>query len=309
MRKNAEGAAPAVVQDVRMAPSPGSPISAGQTSTRSRANAELIRRACAHLDAHADRRVTLEELGRHVGMSPAHLQRTFKAIVGASPREYAAARRAALLREGLAAGTGGVRAAFEAGFGSVSSAYAASAPFLGMTPATYARGGAGATIRYAIVDTALGRLLAARTERGLCSIALGDCDAELERGLRAEFHRAEVVRDDGGLGALCRLLAPLAGGRSELPEVELDVRATAFQWRVWRALREIPRGRTVSYGELACRIGRPSAARAVARACASNPVALVVPCHRVVRADGASGGYRWGAARKAELLRRESGAL
>jgi len=267
-----------------------------------------VRRACAFLDANPHRRVTLPELGRHVGMSPSHLQRTFKAIVGASPREYAAARRAALLREELAAGTGGARAAFDAGFGSLSAAYAASAPFLGMTPATYARGGAGATIRYTLIDTALGRLLVACTARGLCSIALGDSDEQLADVLRREFPRATLQRDDERLGALCRALVPLAEGRGEPPDVELDVRASAFQWRVWRALREIPRGRTASYGEIAARIGRPTAARAVARACASNPVALVVPCHRVVRADGGDGGYRWGAARKAALLRREAGA-
>jgi AraC family transcriptional regulator, regulatory protein of adaptative response / methylated-DNA-[protein]-cysteine methyltransferase len=262
--------------------------------------------ACRHLEANCERRVTLAELGRQVGMSPTHLQRVFKRVVGATPREYAAARRTARLREELRDGTAGTRAAFDAGFQSVSAAYATSEAFLGMTPATYARGGAGTTIRYALADTDLGRLLVATTPRGVCSIALGDSDDELEQILRREYHRATVVRDDAGLGELCAALATLAAGRGEAPEIALDVRATEFQWQVWRALRAIPRGATRSYKEVAAAIGRPSATRAVARACATNPVALVVPCHRVVRADGDRGGYRWGASRKRRLLLREA---
>jgi AraC family transcriptional regulator, regulatory protein of adaptative response / methylated-DNA-[protein]-cysteine methyltransferase len=297
----------ATAPDTNVATAADGALATAPDATVATAQQQTVIAACRYLEANCQRRVTLAELGREVGMSPTHLQRVFKRVVGATPREYAAARRSARLREELRDGTAGTRAAFDAGFQSVSAAYATSEAFLGMTPATYARGGAGTTIRYALADTDLGRLLVATTPRGVCSIALGDSDSELEELLRREYHQARVVRDDTGLAELCAALATLAAGRGgDVPEIALDVRATEFQWRVWRALRAIPRGATRSYSEVAAAIGTPSATRAVARACATNPVALVVPCHRVVRADGDRGGYRWGVARKRRLLLREA---
>jgi AraC family transcriptional regulator of adaptative response/methylated-DNA-[protein]-cysteine methyltransferase len=267
---------------------------------------ESVRRAREHLDAHPDEAVTLERLGRVAAMSPHHLQRVFKRLVGVSPREYAAARRAERLRERLRDGESVTAAGFGAGYGSGSRIYDAADARLGMTPAAYRGGAPGVRIRYMVVPCALGRLLVAATERGVCSVALGDTDAELEEALRREFPRAEVAPAEGELDGWARAVAEAAEGSAPAPELPLDVRATAFQWRVWEALRAIPRGSTRTYGEIAAEVGSPGAARAVGRACAGNPVALVIPCHRAVRADGASGGYRWGAERKQRILEREA---
>jgi len=186
--------------------------------------------------------------------------------------------------------------------------YERAAGALGMTPATYARGGRGAAIRYSIVASPLGTLLVAATERGICKIALGDSAGALERDLRREFPAARITRDTGTLGSWVEtILAHLAGHEPHL-DLPLDIRATAFQQKVWNALRKIPYGSTRSYQAVARAIGNPSATRAVARACATNPVALVIPCHRVVRVDGQPGGYRWGAERKEALLKRERDA-
>ena len=265
-----------------------------------------VRRAREYLDAHLDETVTLERLGRAAMMSPTHLQRVFKRATGMSPREYVAARRAERLKARLREGDTVSRATFEAGYGSASRVYEQAAPRLGMTPAAYRRGGRGERIRFATAATPLGRLMLAATERGVCAVTLGDGDAELEAALRREFPGARLERaDDTELeGWIAMVARHLEGAQPEL-SLPLDVRATAFQWQVWKALREIPYGGTRSYGQVAAALGRPTAARAVARACASNPVALVVPCHRVVREDGAAGGYRWGMERKEALLRRE----
>jgi AraC family transcriptional regulator of adaptative response/methylated-DNA-[protein]-cysteine methyltransferase len=268
--------------------------------------AESVRRAREHLDAHPEESVTLEQLGRVAAMSPHHLQRVFKRLVGVSPREYAAARRAERLRERLREGESVSRAGFGAGYGSGSRLYEEGAARLGMTPAAYRRGGRGVRIRYTLVPSPLGRLLVAATERGVCSVALGDTDAELEDRLRREFPGAELEPAGGELDDWARAVADAAAGHAPAPELPLDLHATAFQLRVWRALREIPRGTTRSYGEIAAAIGSPGAARAVGRACAGNPVALVIPCHRAVRGDGAHGGYRWGAERKQRILEAET---
>jgi AraC family transcriptional regulator of adaptative response/methylated-DNA-[protein]-cysteine methyltransferase len=274
-----------------------------------------VQQACAYLEGHLDEPVTLEALGRALGVSPYHLQRMFKRVTGVSPREYASARRVERLKERLQQGDGVADATYEAGYGSGSRVYERSDAQLGMTPATYKRGGMGMTIRYGTTASPLGRLLVAVTERGVCAVTLGDSDATLEAALRQEYPRARIEKAgtedaaiEGWIGAIVRHL------EGEQPSLGLpvDVQATAFQRRVWQALQEIPYGETRSYTEVAAAIGQPRATRAVAQACASNRVALVVPCHRVVRGDftaggeaGDAGGYRWGAERKRRLLERE----
>ena len=267
-----------------------------------------VERARAVLDARPDEPVTLAELAREVGLSPWHLQRTFKRLTGLSPKEYAGARRLERLKEQLKKGDDVTTATYEAGYGSGSRVYEQSNARLGMTPGTYRRGGQGEIIRYRITPSPLGLLLVGATGRGLCAVQFGDSEAELEAGLRREYPSAEIAaeKEEGGDLALWTetLVRQLEGGSPPLA-LPLDVRATAFQWRVWKALQEIPRGETRSYGEVAAALGRPGTARAVARACASNRVALAIPCHRVVRGDGEAGGYRWGEERKRELLERE----
>jgi AraC family transcriptional regulator of adaptative response/methylated-DNA-[protein]-cysteine methyltransferase len=197
---------------------------------------------------------------------------------------------------------------FDAGYGSSSRFYERAAPKLGMAPTTYRRGGEGMQIRYAIVDSPLGRLLVASTTRGVCSVAMGSSDAELLRCLRAEFFSAAIESDAGSLSKWTRAIVAHLDGQRRRLDVPLDIQATAFQWRVWQALTAIPYGETRTYAEVAKSIGRPTAVRAVARACATNPVALIIPCHRVVREDGELGGYRWGLERKKALLEKERAA-
>lgn len=264
---------------------------------------EAVRKACAWLDAHLEEPVTLEVLARAVGLSPHHLQRTFKRAVGVSPREYAEARRMDGLKAGLRKGQTVTRAAYAAGFGSSRRVYQDTP--LGMTPASYRRRGAGMTIGYVMVPSPLGRLLVAATERGICAVKLGTTDAALERDLREEYSAATLRLDDVLLGGWVREILSYLDGAQPGLSLPVDVQATAFQRQVWEALRAIPPGSTRSYQEVARAVGRPRTARAVARACAANPVALVIPCHRVVRSDGAQGGYRWGIERKAALLEQE----
>jgi len=275
---------------------------------------ETVRRACRYIDrrvgaadADSEGPVTLGELGSHCGMSPWHLQRLFKRTLGVTPREYADARRLSRLRSGLQQGEGVAAATFDAGFGSSSRVYERAHAALGMTPATYAKGGRGAHITYALTRSPLGRLLVAATARGVCFVSLGDQDGNLEAALRHEFPAADSIRrDDEALGAVIdALLAYLSGN---LPHIDLplDIRATAFQRRVWEELRRIPPAQTRSYGEIALALGKPAAQRAVGRACATNPVALIVPCHRALRQDGRLGGYRWGMHLKRALIELES---
>jgi AraC family transcriptional regulator of adaptative response/methylated-DNA-[protein]-cysteine methyltransferase len=264
-----------------------------------------VEKACRFIREHCDQRLTLADLARVVGGSPHHLQRTFSRVVGVSPQQYADACRVGRLKRELKEGKNVTTAMYDVGYGSSSRLYEKSDRALGMTPATYRRGAVGVSMRYTILDSPLGRLLVAATPRGVSSVKLGDNDGRLEAQLRAEYPSAALSRDDRRLGdAAGAILQHLSGARPDLG-LPVDVQATAFQWRVWRELQAIPYGQTRSYGEVARRIGRPSAARAVARACATNPVALVIPCHRVVAGDGAPGGYRWGADRKKTLLARE----
>jgi AraC family transcriptional regulator, regulatory protein of adaptative response / methylated-DNA-[protein]-cysteine methyltransferase len=269
--------------------------------------------ARAYLADHLDETVTLDRLGREVGVSPYHLQRTFKRVLGLTPKEYVLALRAERLKLRLKGGDDVTTATYEAGYGAGSRLYEQSDARLGMTPGTFRRGGRGAHIRYALAAAPLGRLLVAATERGICTVRLGDDDHELAQGLRRDYPQATlepVAAGDplaGWLEAILASLTPAVGAEAPgLADLPLDVRATAFEWRVWRELQRIPRGATRSYGEVAAALGQPTAARAVARACAANRVALVVPCHRVVRAGGDPGGYRWGAERKRQLLAGEN---
>jgi len=237
------------------------------------------------------------------------LARAFKRVLGITPRAYAEAHRTARFKQELKRRKHVSPALYEAGYSSTSRVYERTNEQLGMTPATYARGGTGIAIAYVTVPTSLGRLLVAATERGLCRVALGDTDAALAAELIAEFPAARVVEDKGGKlqGWVTAILAYLDGREPDL-DLPLDIRATAFQRRVWQELRQIPFGETRTYAEVAQAIGQPKATRAVARACATNPAAFVIPCHRVVREDGDLGGYRWGVERKKALLDMETEA-
>ena len=244
--------------------------------------------------------------GQRPAGDPRRLARAFKRVLGITPRAYAEARRVGRFKQELKRRQQVSPALYEAGYGSSSRVYEHTDAHLGMTPATYARGGAGMGIVHTTVPTALGRLLVAATERGVCRVALGDDGAALEADLLAEFPAARVVQDKSGKlhGWVSSILAYLDGRQPDL-NLPVDIRATAFQRRVWQELQRIPFGKTRSYGDVARRIGKPKATRAVAQACSKNPVALVIPCHRVVREDGELGGYRWGVERKQALLERE----
>jgi AraC family transcriptional regulator of adaptative response/methylated-DNA-[protein]-cysteine methyltransferase len=266
---------------------------------------ERVRQTCSAIATDPEATATLAHLASKTGTSSYHLLRTFKQVLGISPREYRDACRIGALKTGLRNGHGVAAATYEAGYGSGSRVYEKAPALLGMTPATYARGGAGTAIGYVVVPSPLGHLLVAATPKGVCAVKLGADVRTLEADLRAEYPKALVDPGNKRLVAwVKRIVASLEPGAPD-PRLPLDIRATAFQRRVWRALQAIPRGSTRSYVHVARTIGRPSAARAVARACASNPVAIVVPCHRVVRDDGALGGYHWGVARKRDLLERE----
>ncbi|HVF55643.1 MAG TPA: bifunctional DNA-binding transcriptional regulator/O6-methylguanine-DNA methyltransferase Ada [Pyrinomonadaceae bacterium] len=270
---------------------------------------EMILRVCRAIEANEDGALSLKDLGAGLGLSPSHLQRTFKSLTGITPRQYAAAHRLKQFKLKIKEGADVAGAIYDAGYGSSSRLYEKSSQQLGMTPATYRRGGKDMSINYTIVDCRLGRLLVATTARGVCAVSFGDSDEELAAALAGEYPAAVISRDDEGAGEwVGDLLRRLEGDGSET-ELPLDVRATTFQLRVWEELRRIPFGATRSYKEVAKAIGQPTATRAVARACATNPVALLTPCHRVVREGGELGGYRWGLERKRELLERErSGA-
>jgi AraC family transcriptional regulator of adaptative response/methylated-DNA-[protein]-cysteine methyltransferase len=263
-----------------------------------------VQRAREYLDEHIDETVTLERLGRVTRMSPYHLQRTFKRVVGVSPRAYASARRLERMKSRLKQGDSVSRATYEAGYGSGSRAYEHARAGLGMTPGIYRNGGKGMQIGFTVIQTPVGHLLAAATDRGLCAVMLGDDIAALEASLRREYPAASITEGNGGLTRYAEAVVEQLLGR-EKTELPLDLHGTAFQWQVWEALRRIPAGETRSYQAIARELGRPSAGRAVARACASNRVALVVPCHRAVRQNGELGGYRWGADRKRRLLEQE----
>jgi AraC family transcriptional regulator of adaptative response/methylated-DNA-[protein]-cysteine methyltransferase len=267
----------------------------------------MVREVCRHLDGNGDAPANLTTLSRLAGTTTHRLLRAFHRVLGVSPRQYHDARRLSRFKTQLKVRKRVSPATYAAGYSSSSRVYERAAAQLGMTPATYARGGRGVAIRYAVVPCPLGALLVAATERGICRVALGGAAAELEAGLRHEFPAAQIRRDREARGRwIAAILRHLDGQEPHL-DLPLDIRATAFQRQVWEALRRIPYGHTRSYAEVARTIGRPSSTRAVARACACNPAALLIPCHRVVRTDGQLGGYRWGVDRKEALLERERG--
>lgn len=270
--------------------------------------ADLVHRACRYIDEHLDGPLTLEALGAALEVSPYHLQRTFKRVMRITPRQYAEVRRVEHVKTHLRDGGDVTTALYDAGYGSSSRFYERAGAHLGMTPSAYRRGARGLRITYTIVDCALGRLLVGTTERGVCAVSLGDRDADLEAFLNREYPAAEISREDDDHAAWVDAIVRHLDGREPQLDLPVDVQATAFQWRVWETLRAIPYGSTRSYGEIARAIGEPAAARAVAKACATNPVAVVIPCHRAVRGDGGTGGYRWGVARKRALLERERAA-
>jgi AraC family transcriptional regulator of adaptative response/methylated-DNA-[protein]-cysteine methyltransferase len=269
---------------------------------------EAIDRASRYLTEHSDESVPLTALSRIANLSASHLQREFKRALGLSPREFQAACRADRFREKLRNGHDVSSALYEAGYGSPSRIYEASPTGRGMHPATYRRGGAGADIGFVTVRCALGWLLVAATEKGVCAVKLGDTREVLEADLRREFSSARISPRRHVQSAWVEAIVDRLEGAGRELTLPLDVRGTAFQWRVWRALQQIPAGETRSYSEVALELGAPAAVRAVANACARNPVCLVVPCHRVTAKNGATGGYRWGVARKERLLAQEAQA-
>jgi len=263
---------------------------------------ELVQRVCRFLDASQTDTVKLADLAADAGVSSFHLQRTFKRVMGISPRQYLAARRFGDFKTRVREGEPVTQALYDSGFNSSSRLYEHAPQELGMTPATYGRGGRGIEIRYTIVRSPLGQLLVAVTERGVCAVRMSDTDAELEKDLQAEFPAATIKRDDSSLREPVKKVLDHLTNREPQLDLPLDIRATAFQRQVWEQLRAIPYGQTVSYGDVAKALGKPGAVRAVGRACATNPVALVIPCHRVVREDQSLGGYRWGLERKQKLI-------
>jgi AraC family transcriptional regulator of adaptative response/methylated-DNA-[protein]-cysteine methyltransferase len=270
---------------------------------------DVAKEICRYIEQHLDEPVTLAGLGKEFKQSPFHLQRRFKAALGITPREYADSCRLRLLKRNLQAGDNVTRAMYDAGYGSSSRLYEKTASQLGMTPDKYRRGAIAATLRYACADSPLGRMLIAATDKGVCSIQFARSDGELIEGLKREFPFAMRKPDEGGLKTWVTALLAKMAGRKPDAALPLDIRATAFQRRVWTYLQSIPFGATQSYLQVAKGIGQPSASRAVARACATNPVAVAIPCHRVVREDGNISGYRWGVERKKALLELERRGL
>jgi AraC family transcriptional regulator of adaptative response/methylated-DNA-[protein]-cysteine methyltransferase len=266
---------------------------------------QMITKVCRVLDANPEEEPTLEQLAEVAGMSPFHLQRSFKQAIGISPRQYAELRRFLRFRTRLQKGDDITTAMYEAGFQSPSRLYERSTSAMGMTPSAYKAGAPGQSIHYTLADSSLGPILVAMTDKGVCAVRFGDSDRALESELRSEFPKAKLTRDDKQLAVTLRQVLAAAEGKGVANEIPLDIRHTAFQWKVWQALRNIAPGQTRSYRDVAKEIGDPNAVRAVAKACATNPVALVIPCHRVVRSDGQLSGYRWGVDRKKRLLESE----
>lgn len=269
------------------------------------AGAELAHTVLRAINSADDGALNLTALSAQCGASPHRLARSFKRLTGLTPREYADAQRLVRLKARLRSSDNVAAAVYDAGYGSSRAVYERASAHLGMTPGAYRHGGRGMRIGYTIVDSPLGRLLVAATDRGVCSVCIGDSDGALKKALVEEYPEAEIRPDSAGLREIVRAFRDHLAGRNTRLDLPFDVQATAFQQQVWRELRAIPYGETRSYTDIARAVGRPQAVRAVAHACASNRVALVVPCHRVVRQDGSLGGYRWGLERKRRLLDRE----
>ena len=273
----------------------------------------MVQEACRYLDQDGEEPATLGALGALLKVSPYHLQRTFKRVLGVTPREYVKARRLGKLKQQLRNGASVTDAMYDAGYGSSSRLYETSDSALGMTPRIYGRGGQGMRIAYMIADSPLGRLLVAVTERGVCAVNMGDSDDELAAGLRREYPAAEIARWSGGgregMALWLELVVNQLGEGKETVNLPLDMQVSAFQAKVYAELRNIPRGETRSYGDVARAIGQPRATRAVGNACGTNPVPLVIPCHRVIAGDGSIGGYGGGLERKRKLLVMEGATI
>jgi AraC family transcriptional regulator of adaptative response/methylated-DNA-[protein]-cysteine methyltransferase len=275
-------------------------------------NAELIRDLCRYVEDHSDEALSLAELASRVSMSRFHFSRTFKSVVGVTPKQYLATVRLRRLKEGLGGRKPIDAAAHDAGYGSTSRIYEFAASRLGMTPSQYRRAGEGVTISYASFPTQIGTMMIGATDRGICFVGFGDAAEDLLQRLCGEYPRAriEAMRQPHhpDFRAWVDAISQHLAGEAPRPDLPLDIRATAFQMRVWRYLQSIPPGDVQSYGEVAAALGQPNAARAVARACAQNPAAVLIPCHRVIRESGELGGYRWGAVRKRGLIDTERAA-
>ena len=269
---------------------------------------ELIARVCKYIESNLDRKLSLSNLSAQAGISPYHLQRTFKRIVGISPREYVKARRLSKMKSSLRNGQTVAKALYGAGFSSRSRIYEKAPTQFGVNPGTLRRGGLGLRIEYAIVDCPLGRLLVGTTERGICAVCMGDSDAVVEAALTNDYPSADIHRNDEAMRGWVGALTKYFSSEEFDLNLPLDVRATAFQWKVWKEIQSVPYGKTTTYSKIANALGEPDSARAVARACATNPVSLVIPCHRVIGEDGELHGYRWGKKRKHALLALEQRA-
>jgi AraC family transcriptional regulator of adaptative response/methylated-DNA-[protein]-cysteine methyltransferase len=267
---------------------------------------ETVKSMCRYIEQHLDEPLTLARLAKEFHQSPFHLQRTFKSVLGITPRAYADSCRVNQLKDNLRAGHSVTRSMYDAGYSSSSRLYERTASQLGMTPDKYRRGAIAAPIRYTFADSPLGRMLIAATDKGICAIQFANSDDELEQGLRHEFPFANRKRNDDAMQSWKKNLLRQMQGHKLNAALPLDIQATAFQRRVWTELQAIPFGETRSYAAVAKSIGQPTATRAVARACATNPVAVAIPCHRVVRKSGDMGGYRWGIDRKKALLEIEA---
>jgi AraC family transcriptional regulator, regulatory protein of adaptative response / methylated-DNA-[protein]-cysteine methyltransferase len=265
----------------------------------------LVRAICRYIEQNVEDRITLALLAKKFNRSAFHLQRMFKAVLGVTPKAYIDACRLRQVKQNLQAGHDVTTSLYAAGYGSSSRLYERTSAQLGMTPEKYRRGAMAAVVRFTITSSPLGRMLIAATDKGICAIQFADSDDELTQGLMREFPFAARKRDDAALAQWRVSLGQLLNGQEAHPSLPLDIRATAFQRRVWEHLQRIPRGETQSYSAVAKKLGMPKATRAVARACATNPVAIAIPCHRVVRQDGDLGGYRWGIDRKEQLLAME----
>src|SRR5579864_3054874 len=264
-----------------------------------------VKNICRYIEQHLGEPITLDRLGEEFGLSPFHLQKTFKRALGITPKAYADSCRMKLLKQNLQTGKSVTHALYDAGYSSSSRLYERTASQLGMTPDKYRRGAIAASIRYTCTNSPLGRMLVAATDKGICAIQFADTDDELTEGLKREFPFAVRKREDASMRSWTNTVLRQIAGHKPNRSLPLDIQATAFQRRVWDHLQSLPFGTTQSYGEVAKAIGRPTAARAVARACASNRIAVAIPCHRVVREDGEMGGYRWGVERKKALLQME----
>ena len=274
-------------------------------NARQSPKAKLVNQVCRYIEAHLHTKLSLAVLSHQVGLSPYHLQRTFKKVLGISPREYVKSRRVAEMKRFLRNGETVNNSLYSAGFSSRSRVYENIQGGFGVNPGEFRRGGEGLRIRYGIIDSPIGRVLVAATERGVCGVCIGESDAFVESSLAEDYPSALMHRSDEEMKEWTGAFEKYFDGVSLAVNLPLDVKATAFQSRVWKIIQSIPFGKTTTYGKIAEDLGEPEASRAVARACATNPVALLVPCHRVIGKDGSLRGYRWGFEKKLALLKLE----